>query len=95
MVLSRTTFTPTFNLSVDASCNSTDCMSSGSGGVYGEITPYGFRDVASWMKLHEDDVFIDMGSGVGKSVCAEPPPNAFALESPDHRSRLASQHHLS
>lgn len=38
------------------------------GGVYGEITPYGFRDVASWMKLHEDDVFIDMGSGVGKSV---------------------------
>lgn len=42
------------------------CMFSAA--TYGEILPEEFREVAKWMELGKDDIFMDMGSGVGRTV---------------------------
>mmetsp|Transcript_22324 Transcript_22324/g.34975 ORF Transcript_22324/g.34975 Transcript_22324/m.34975 type:complete len:339 (+) Transcript_22324:455-1471(+) len=38
------------------------------GGVYGEITPEGFRTLMHEVGLGAHDVFMDLGSGVGRTV---------------------------
>jgi hypothetical protein len=45
------------NSQIDAVAGPNSC-------VYGEITPGGFRKLASQICLDKDDVFFDLGSGV-------------------------------
>jgi cyclopropane fatty-acyl-phospholipid synthase-like methyltransferase len=40
-----------------------------SSSTYGEITPKGFRGLAERIELCPDDSFVDLGSGVGRTVC--------------------------
>ena len=36
--------------------------------TYGEITPLGFRTMAAQLQLSTEDVFVDLGSGLGRVV---------------------------
>ncbi|MGY8749450.1 MAG: hypothetical protein ACKVHR_15500 [Pirellulales bacterium] len=63
--------------------------------VYGELTPRGVQRLLSYLQLTEDDVFYDLGSGVGKVVLqvgmAVPVRKCVGIEMVQSRCRAAQR----